>query len=134
MEVSASISLSIPVGPNKQMSTTKDKLELGAQLAIAVAILVVAGVLVKREFLPAAELPSGPPPTVNVGERLNGWQQNQKSLVFFLQIGCAHCEEAAPFYKQIVEQAAKRNVSSTAILPSLVDDSVKYLKDHDLPI
>ena len=113
---------------------TKEKLELGAQLAIAVAVLVVAGVFVKRNLFPAAEVPRGLPPTIQVGEKLNAWQQSDKALVFFLQIGCVHCADAAPFYKQVVEEASRSGVSSTAVLPSSAEDSIKYLKDHDLPI
>src|SRR6266478_7777218 len=114
------------------MGKTRANLELAAQLAIAVSVVVVAGGLVKRHLFPAAE--PGLPPTIEVGERLNAWQRNEKSLVFFFQIGCSNCAEAAPFYKKVVEQAAERNVGSIAIFPSSTEDSIKYLKEHDLSI
>jgi peroxiredoxin len=113
-------------------------LELGAQIAIAVAVLAVAGILVKRNVFPASEVDGGLPPSIEVGERLNvpniDWERNDKSLVFFLKMGCTHCATAAPFYRQLIEEASKRNVGSLAILPNSVDEARKYLQDLNLPI
>jgi len=115
------------------MGKTRANIELCAQLAIAIAVIVVAGVVVKRQLFTAADERTLPP-TTEIGQRLNGWQQKEKGLVFFLQIGCSHCAEAAPFYRRAIEEAAKHNVSSIAVLPSSTEDSVKYLADRDLPI
>src|SRR6266571_1221466 len=93
-------------------------LELGAQIAIAIAILVVSGVLVKQHLFPQQVNP-GNVPRINAGERLDvsnvDWKRNNKSLVFFLNKDCHYCTSSAPFYRQLIEEALKRNVKSLAI-------------------
>jgi thiol-disulfide isomerase/thioredoxin len=115
----------------------KANVELGAQIVIAIAVIVTAGVLIKRSFFPGqpnlADLPR-----INAGERLNvpnvDWKQNKKSLVFFLKKDCAYCASSAPFYRQLIAEASKRNVTSLAILPNSIDEANKYLKYLELPI
>jgi F plasmid transfer operon protein len=111
-------------------------LELGAQVVIAIAVLVVAGVLVKRQVFPSPSRTSAP--QINAGEKLNvpnvDWERNRKSLVFFLQKGCHYCTESAPFYRQLIADAARKNISSLAILPNSADDSRQYLQSLGLPI
>lgn len=111
--------------------------ELGAQIVIAIAVVVAAGVLVKRTVFPRQ---GNPPalPRISAGERLSipnvDWERNKKSLVFFLKKDCAYCSSSAPFYRQLIEDAAKRNVKSLAILPNSVDEASKYLQYLELPI
>jgi hypothetical protein len=112
-------------------------IELGAQIAIAIAVLVIAGVVVKRNLFPGPVNPASLP-RIAVGERLNvpqvNWEQNQKSLVFFLMKDCLHCQASAPFYRLLVEEAAKRDVKLLAILPNPVAEGEAYLKSLELPI
>jgi peroxiredoxin len=118
-------------------SNLRANVELGAQIAIAVAVVVVAGVLVQRNLFPQQVNPASLP-RINAGERLNvpnvDWKQNKKSLVFFLKKDCAYCASSAPFYRQLIEDASKRNVTSLAILPNSVDEANKYLQYLELPI
>jgi hypothetical protein len=111
-------------------------LELGAQIAIAIAVVVVAGVLVKRQVFPSPTRTNAP--QINAGEKLNvpnvDWERNKKSLVFFLQKGCHYCSDSAPFYRQLIATAASKNVKSLAILPNSADDARQYLKSLELPI
>lgn len=111
-------------------------LELGAQITIATAVVVVAGALVKRQVFPSPTRTSAP--QINAGEKLNvpnvDWERNQKSLVFFLQKGCHYCSDSAPFYRQLIAAAAKKNVKSLAILPNSAEDARQYLQSLELPI
>jgi peroxiredoxin len=115
----------------------RTNIEMGVQIVIAVAILVAAGVLVKRTVFPRQ---SNPPslPRINVGERLDvpnvNWQQNKKSLVFFLKKDCPYCTSSAPFYRQLIEDASHRNVKSVAVLPNSADEARKYLQYLELSI
>ncbi len=115
----------------------RSNIELGTQILIAVAVVVAAGVFVKRNFFPHQPSPDNRP-RIQAGEKLNvpniDWAQNQKSLVFFLKKDCAFCTSSAPFYRQLLEEASKRNVKSLAILPDSDQDSRDYISYLKLPI
>lgn len=118
----------------------KSKIELGVNIAIAVAILVIAGVLVKRSFFAEQTRP----PTLEAqAEQLLGtritvpgadWAQNKKSLVFFLKKDCIYCDAVAPSYRQLISEAEKAKVELIAILPNPVDVGREYVKSLDLPV
>src|SRR2546425_2824147 len=115
----------------------RTNIELGAQIAIAIAIVVVAGVLVKRNLFPRqANLANLP--RINAGERLDvsnvDWKQNNKSLVFFLNKDCHYCTSSAPFYRELIGEALKRNVKSLAILPNSIEEAEAYLRSIELPV
>lgn len=115
----------------------RTNIEMGVQIVIAAAILVAASALVKRTVFPR---PGNPPslPRINVGERLDvpnvNWQRNKKSLVFFLKKDCPYCTSSAPFYRQLIDDASKRNVKSVAVLPNSPDEIQKYLRYLELTI
>lgn len=115
----------------------KANIEFAAQIVIAVAVVFAAGVLVKRNFFPQSGN-SASLPRINAGERLSvpniDWGQNKKSLVFFLKKDCPYCTSSAPFYRQLIEDASKRKVTSLAILPNSPDEARKYLQYLELPI
>jgi peroxiredoxin len=117
-------------------NNARANIELGLNVAIAIAVVVVAVVVVKRYAFP----PQNPAslPRITKGERLNvpntDWQQNQKSLVFFLKKDCVYCTSNAPFYRQLLEEASKRNVKWLAILPNSVEEGREYLRSLALPI
>ena len=117
-------------------SKVRANIELTAQVIIALAVVVAAAALVKRTFYPGQGNPNLP--RISAGERLNipdvNWEQNKKSLVFFLKKDCPYCTSSAPFYRQLLEEASKRNVKSLAILPNSVDEARKYLQYLELPI
>ncbi len=113
---------------------------LGVNIVIAIAVLVIAGVIVKRHFFA--------PPTNSeklqqqkqmlLGTHINvpnvSWEQNGKSLVFFLIKDCTYCTSSAPFYRQIIQEAEKRQVKWLAILPNSVEEGKQYLQSLNLPI
>lgn len=116
-------------------SKVRANIELTTQVIIAVAVVIAAAALVKRTFFTgqASNLPR-----ISAGERLNtpdvNWKQNKQSLVFFLKKDCAYCTSSAPFYRQLIEDASKRNVKAVAILPNSFDEARKYLTYLELPI
>ena len=111
-------------------------IELAAQVVVAVAIVITAGVLVKRTVFPSqgsgARLAR-----INAGDRLNvptvDWAQNKKSLVFFLKKDCPYCTSSADLYRQLMIEATKRNVKCIAVLPNSPEDARKYLHYLELP-
>lgn len=111
-------------------------IELGANIVIAVAIVVVAAVVVKRYAFPPVN--PGSLPRITKGERLSvpnvNWELNKKSLVFFLLKDCKYCEASAPLYRQLIEEASKRNVKLLAILPNSIAEGTKYVQSLGLPI
>lgn len=66
-------------------------IELVAQVVVAIAIVITAGVLVKRTVF-SGQGSGARLPRINAEERLNvptiDWAQNKKSLVFFLKKDC----------------------------------------------
>lgn len=112
-------------------------LELGAQLVIAIGIIVVAGLLVKQHFFPAST-GFAKATQISAGEKLSvpniDWEQNKKSLVFFLQKGCRYCDASAHFYQQLIADADSKGVQSLAILPNSIEDARQYLESLQLPV
>ena len=78
------------------------------------------------------------PPHINAGERLKipnvNWEQNKKSLVFFLKKDCPYCTSSAGLYRQLVDDATKRNVKVIAVFPNTLEEARKYLQYTELPI
>jgi len=115
----------------------RSNIELGAQIAIALAVVVAAGVLVKRNFFPTRSNPSEAS-RLNAGEKLNvpnvNWQQNKKSLVFFLKKDCSHCASSAAFYRELIKEASMRSVKSLAILPDPEQEGREYVKSLGLAV
>ena len=117
-------------------ANVRANIELVAQVVIAIAVVIAAGVLVKRTVWPGQV--SGRTPSINAGERLTipnvDWAQNKKTLVFFLKKDCQYCTSSAGLYRQLVEDAAKRNVKCLAVFPNTPEDARKYLQYIELPI
>ena len=115
-------------------TNTKAKIELGLNIVVVLAIVIVTAVVVKRYVFQGAQQQ----PRIKIGSQLNvpnvDWEQNKKTLVFFLMEKCAYCESSAPFYRQLIEDAAKYNVKSLAILPLPVEQGRKYVQSLKLPI
>jgi hypothetical protein len=114
----------------------RSNIELTAQVVIAIAVVITAGVLVKRLGFPGQA--SGRLPSISAGERLTiptvDWAQNKKTLVFFLKKDCSYCTASAGLYRQLLDEATKRNVKCVAVLPNTPEEARKYLQYIELPI
>jgi peroxiredoxin len=121
-------------------TNTRANIEFGLNIVIAVAIVLIAGVIVKRTFFPA-EING---PTLEqqgqmlLGTRINvpgaDWAQNKKSLVFFLKKDCIYCETIAPGYRDLIRDAQKLNIKLIAILPNSVEEGRRYVQTLGLSI
>ena len=117
-------------------SRVRANIELAAQVVIAIAVVIAAGVLVKRNVWPGPA--SGRIASISTGERLSipniDWAQNKKSLVFFLKKDCPYCTSSASLYRQLVADATRRNVKCVAVFPNSPEEARKYLQYLELPI
>jgi hypothetical protein len=112
----------------------RSNVELGAQIVIAIAVLVVAGIIVKRQFENGRTTVDMP--AIRAGERLTladiDWKLNKRSLVFFLNKNCHYCTSSAPVYRQLNEEAQKQNVKSLAVFPHSIEEAKVYLESIQL--
>jgi peroxiredoxin len=110
-------------------------IELGINIVIALAMVAVAAAVVKRYAFSSS--PENPP-RIAKGDRLEvpnvNWAQNEKTLIFFLMKDCRYCQSSAPFYRQLLADAAKQNVKVLAILPNPVNEAKEYVQRLELPI
>lgn len=115
----------------------RTNIEFGAQIVIAIAVLVVAGIIVKR-YISADQRTALRMPSISAGERLNlpdvDWKQNKKSVVFFLNKDCRYCTSSAPVYRQLTEEAFKHNVKSLAVFPHSAEEAKAYLESIKLSV
>ena len=123
-------------------SNVKSRIEFGLNVIVVVAIVVVATLTVLRYQSAASDRRIEGPNTDQraqalIGQRLTipgfEWRRNQKSLVFFLQQDCPACKVAGPFYRQLIDEAAKRNATWVAILPDPLDQAAQYVRSLDFP-
>lgn len=117
-------------------ASLRANIELGTQVVVAIAIVIAAGVLVKRTVFSSSSYGASSTGII-VGDRLNiptiDWAQNKRSLVFFLKKDCPYCTSSAGFYRQLMDEASKRNVKCIAVLPNSPEDARKYLQYLELP-
>jgi len=112
-------------------ASVRANIELVTQVIVAIAIVITTGVLVKRTVF-TGQNSGGKLPGISAGDRLNvptiDWTQNKKSLVFFLKKDCPFCTSSATLYRQLMDEAAKRDVKCIAVLPNSPEDARKYLQ------
>jgi thioredoxin-related protein len=98
-------------------------------------------VVIVKSFLPdhSRSVQTQPAETVKPGMKFYlpdfDWSKKDSHVVLVLQKGCHFCSESAPFYQQLVRQAANRaDVEIVAALPENATDAQQYLKEIQLPI
>jgi hypothetical protein len=117
------------------------KLEIVANVSIIVVSILLCAFLVKRFVF------SKPPDSTNQpngsyiskGQKValgdTDWARNGKTLLLVLQKGCHFCSESAPFYKTLVQDAARRGgIHLVAVLPQTTEEGRKYLTDLGVSI
>ena len=109
-------------------------IELVLNIVVAVAIVIVTAAVVKRYAFSPSPVMS---PRITKGDRLYvpnvNWEQNEKTLVFFLIKDCPYCQSVAPLYRQLIADASSRNVKVLAILPN-AKEAKEYVQLLELPI
>lgn len=102
------------------------RLEVGTNVAILCAFLLVGALAVKRLREPSQPASRQP----NVGEKvsLQGVDWSAKNLVMALSTQCHFCSESAGFYQKLVPPALSNGVQVIAVLPQPVSDGSSYLQ------
>ena len=118
------------------MRNLRSNIETGSQVIIALAVVAIAGVAAARYISSRTHYANKP--RVKIGEQLNvpnvNWENNKKTLVFFLMKDCVYCAASARFYRELIDEASKRNVKSLAVFPNSIEEARKYIQYLDLPI
>jgi rhodanese-related sulfurtransferase/thioredoxin-related protein len=116
----------------------KNKVEMTVNVIIAVAVVIVAGISLKNYFFQGKGSAVKQQSQIIAGSRISvpnvNWEENKKTLVFFLKKDCAFCASSAPFYRQLIGEAVKRDVKLLAIVPHSVEEGQAYLKKLSLSI
>jgi rhodanese-related sulfurtransferase/peroxiredoxin len=116
----------------------KNKVEMTVNVIIAVAVVIVVGITLKNYFFQGKGSTVKQQAQIIAGSRISvpnvSWEENKKTLVFFLKKDCAFCTSSAPFYRQLIGEAVKRGVKLLAIVPHSVEEGQGYLKTLNLPI
>ena len=120
------------------MTKLQSKLETGANAAIILVAILIAGVLVQRYFFPSnATADDGKPPGPSLGSRVTladfDWEKQPQTVLLVLQKGCIYCTESAPFYQRLLKDGAGKNVRFVAVLPQPKAVSDIYLADLGIP-
>lgn len=80
------------------MRNVRPNIEIVSQLIIAIAVVAIAGVTAARYL--SSRTNDVNRSRVKVGEQLNvpniNWEDNKKTLVFFLMKDCVYCAASAP--------------------------------------
>ena len=121
------------------MNKLNKRINVAANVAIVVVLVLIGGVLVKR-YAPAIlarykthdyRVPAG----TRVSLSDVDWSQNGETLLLVLDTKCAYCTASAPFYQQLARQAAENGgVQLVAVLPQAISESKQYLSDLNVPI
>jgi thioredoxin-related protein len=116
------------------------KIEIAANISIILVSIVLAVALVKHFFFKAPTGNDRPVRTyIQKGQKVAlenmDWAKNGQTMLLVLQNGCHFCTESAPFYKTLVQDAAKRSdIHLVAVLPQPTDEGKKYLSELGVSI
>lgn len=111
------------------------KIELAANVAIIIAVVLLAGLAVNKFFFnrpSAAAEQAARRPGIKVGDKIAladfNWAQSERTLVLALSTGCHFCTESALFYQQLAAEIAKHpGTRLVTLVPQSVEDGRKYL-------
>lgn len=131
------------------MKSISQQIEIASHMAIILVALLISIVFVKTYLLPnkSGYAPvaavqnqppvsqSGPYPGMQVSYPDINWAKNGRTLLFVLSTECGFCKASTDFYKQTVQaKQSARNIEFVALFPQDLQQSEKYLKDHDIAI
>jgi len=121
------------------MNKLNKKIELAANLAIILVVILIGIFFVKNYLLSPRSTPETVDYRIPAGTKVSlpeiDWAQNGQTLLLVLKKGCRFCAESAPFYQRLVsETAAKSGVHLVAVLPQEVNEAKQYLSSLNVPI
>lgn len=116
------------------MNKINYRVELAANVLIVVVAILLIGVVVQRYFF-SSSITASQKARVQpiVGKKVNleniDFSAQPKTVLLALQTTCHFCNESAPFYKKLIEQAKGKNIKFVAVFPTPVADSTKHLAE-----
>jgi hypothetical protein len=110
------------------MNTSMKRLEIAVNISLLCAFIMVAA-LAGQRFWSARTNARTASPEIGTKVSLAGadWSKSDRNLVLALSTTCHFCSESAPFYKELVHDAAERGIQIIAVLPQAQSASRSYL-------
>jgi len=115
-----------------------NKLQTLANIASIIVSVLLSVVLVKVFLLPQ----KGPAPNLtqphagmNMKQSLPGidWARNNRTLVLALSTQCHFCNESAPFFRRVADEAGK-DLRMVAVLPQSTAEAQTYLTNQGVRV
>lgn len=118
------------------MHKLSNKLNLAANLAIVMVIILIGVVFARNYLLASHPAPrSGDYRGTSVALPGVDWAQREQTLLVVLDQECRFCADSAPFYQRLAhELAGNSKVRLVAVLPQGVAESKQYLNRLNVPI
>jgi rhodanese-related sulfurtransferase len=115
------------------VNKTKFNLEKATNIVVILAIIMVAGVIVKRYAFDSSDAPQ----KIEVGKVVSipniNWGQNEQTIIISVKQDCSFCSLSASFISQIVDEASKQNVKTEIVSSDSEVDIKEYLAQMKLP-
>ena len=118
------------------MSKLSQKIELTANILIIIVAVLLVGVIVQRYFFAKPDPSQQARVEPTIGKQINladeNWASQPKTLILALQTTCHFCNESAPFYKRLIENAKGKNIKLVAVFPQSVEEATIHLNQLGL--
>jgi rhodanese-related sulfurtransferase/peroxiredoxin len=112
----------------------KFNLEKAINIGVILAIMVVTGIIIKRNFFSSND----PIQKIEVGQKFElpdvNWSQNEKTIILATRKDCTHCQASAPFFRQLAEKANELNIKMEVISSDPTEESQNILNEQNIPI
>lgn len=110
------------------MNTSMKRLEIAVNISLLCAFIMVAALAGQRFWSARANARTASP---EIGTKVSlagaDWSKSDRNLVLALSTTCRFCSESAPFYRELVRDAAERGIQIIAVLPQALSESRSYL-------
>jgi len=110
------------------MANTAKKVEMGANIAIIIAAMMV-GVLFVKNYTGSRPQTAH---QIAVGTKFAlqdiNWNTKEKNIVFALSTTCHFCSESAGFYREVSRVCKEQHIRTIAIFPQPVAAAEEYMK------
>ncbi|MGI8470455.1 MAG: peroxiredoxin family protein [Pyrinomonadaceae bacterium] len=118
------------------MNKLSRKIELVANISIIVVAVAIGAVIVQKYFFSTTAANQQARAQPAIGSKLNvsdvNFSGQPKTLILALQTGCHFCNESAPFYKRLIENAKGKNIKLVAVFPQSIEESTAHLNELGL--
>jgi len=111
------------------MSTLARRLETGANVAIIAVSVLLAAVLLQRQFFAGRSGTDVAPPLqpLQVSSLDMDWKASRLTMLVVVREGCHFCTESAPFYRRLSAETRNTRVRVVFLLQPQETQDTKYL-------